>query len=493
MAFLRTANAKISKASLQPDDWNNIRSGTLGGKMRVSSEGVNLSDYAPDKFLLTHCTIIASVDVDQEGPQNDKGWFYHVTPETEKYVNNNSDSWERDLLLATFHTFRGAENYVEHIQIPELSKGKILDAVARDIGDSIYVDILVATNRKHEELVKDIEEENISTLSMGCTVEYTICTKCGNVAHDDTEMCACIKYAKGNHFYDKRGIRRKIAELCGHKSDPASVTFIEASWVANPAFKGAVKRNIISPEEVEEAAIKAAFETERIVDTDAMQKAASTTDEVRKAFQVVSKFIRSGQFDFSDDPDAQEPGTPAEEKQNLLDELGDDVKEFVRTKVRQELREEIESGGEPKPYDPNSEDTNDTLVESSEQKVREGFAFSAFKKKFANYGSDLMLYRLYEGLVSIKTGGWKSLAAKGFSGREILALSFFIDKARGKTDPLDKKAYDAISKLGGTAKFDDPKEYLSACGRHMGVTRMSTEQAKALIYKGQLYSYGAKA
>ena len=46
---------------------------------------------------------------------------------------------------------------------------------------------------------------------------------------------------------DETGTPRRIAELCGHKSLPnGGVKFVEASWVATPAFPGAVKRNIVS-------------------------------------------------------------------------------------------------------------------------------------------------------------------------------------------------------------------------------------------------------
>ena len=98
---------------------------------------------------------------------------YYVTPQTSKYVNNNNDCWERKLLLACFKTFIGAENYVEHIQIPELSKGKIIDAAARNIGDSLYVDILIATSRRHKPLVEAITSGKIGTLSMGCFLPGT--------------------------------------------------------------------------------------------------------------------------------------------------------------------------------------------------------------------------------------------------------------------------------------------------------------------------------
>ncbi len=187
-----------------------------------------------------------------EGFQIDRRYNdYFITPETGKFINANHDAWERKLLLSSFRSFVGGQNYVEHLQIPELSKGRIIDAAARDIGDSIYVDILVATERRHKPLVAAIESEELQTLSMGCSVLHTTCTKCGNVAEDEAQLCRHIRYMKGNMFVDGLGRARKIAELCGHWSDPNSVKFIEASWVANPAFKGAVLRNILTPDEYE--------------------------------------------------------------------------------------------------------------------------------------------------------------------------------------------------------------------------------------------------
>lgn len=243
--------------------WDEVRakSMALGPAFSQREARLIVQKYDPKQYMLSHCTIIASVDTEAGpgtlGQQLDGGVSinrryadYYITPQTSKYVNNNQDSWERKLLLATFRTFIGGQNYVEHLQIPELSKGRIIDAAARDIGDSIYVDILVATELKHKPLIAAIQSKQLQTLSMGCTVAYTTCSKCGNVAEDETQLCPHIRYMKGNTFIDGLGKQRKIAELCGHASDPQSVKFIEASWVANPAFTGAVLRNILTPEEL---------------------------------------------------------------------------------------------------------------------------------------------------------------------------------------------------------------------------------------------------
>ena len=102
----------------------------------------------------------------------------------------------------------------------------------------------------------EVEEDHTYVVegvtAYNCSVTETICTKCGNVAADETEMCEHIKYGKGQYEYDNQGRKYRVAELCGHEDiDPTGgVTFIEASWVAIPAFQGAVMRNILAPEAV---------------------------------------------------------------------------------------------------------------------------------------------------------------------------------------------------------------------------------------------------
>lgn len=147
----------------------------------------------------------------------------------------------------------------EHVQIPELSKGKVIDVVLREIPftkdnegkdlTTLYVDILIATSRKHTDIVEKITSGEYSNLSMGCLIKFSICSQCGSIAEDESKACKHVKYFKNNFFYDKNGVKRIICELCGHKSDPESNRFIDASWVRKPAFEGAVLRNIIQPNE----------------------------------------------------------------------------------------------------------------------------------------------------------------------------------------------------------------------------------------------------
>jgi hypothetical protein len=234
MAFLKTAQARVVSPQVSKTEWGNIRTaakvaqqvGNLSGNLIERATEMFGTDFDPAKYLLTHATIVASVDVyEPTGVKigsvledgfrvNRKYADYRITPETDKLINHNYDSWSRNVLLASYSTFIGGQNFQEHIQLEELSKGRIIDAVARDIGESVYIDILIATDRKHKDLVAAIENGKMSTLSMGCVTDGTICTKCGHWAADETELCPDIKYAKGNTFFDEQGRMHRVAELC---------------------------------------------------------------------------------------------------------------------------------------------------------------------------------------------------------------------------------------------------------------------------------------
>ena len=206
MPMLKFARAAIAQSTVSGAGWAKVRTAAKASA-EVSENLVDRASeifgkpFVPSEYLLTHATIVASVDT--FAPPNTKlgkvmeGGFrvnrkfgnYRVKLGCDKYINNNLDCWDREVLAKSYRTFIGAHNFVEHIQVEELSKGRIIDAVARDLGDSVYVDILIATDRKHTDLVEAIESGKMSTLSMGCTVDGTICTKCGHWAADETEMC----------------------------------------------------------------------------------------------------------------------------------------------------------------------------------------------------------------------------------------------------------------------------------------------------------------
>jgi len=383
MAHLKTANAMVTHPRISGRGWDGVR--------RVASAGAsdkNLSDQAreilggsldPDKYLFSHCTIVASVDVEKvpgvklgkvkvgsatvNRPYSD----YHIKPASSSYVNNNGDSWGRQVLLASYPTFIGGQNFQEHVQIAEKSKGRIIDAVARDIGESVYIDILVATSLKHTGLITDIKSKKMGTLSMGCTTDFTLCSQCGHFAVDETDLCEHVRYSKLNTFIDDNNVKRVVAELCGHADyhdnddAPCGVRFIEASWVAVPAFTGAVLRNIL------EAGDTSASESEirRILSaptpswsTSAISKAASLSEDAPTRFA----------FDFGDgEKEGEGEEAPAEkEAPPPFKDLEDSVYNLVKDRVKQRLQTEMSQKEVEKALAPSTA-PNDTLNKEARQ------------------------------------------------------------------------------------------------------------------------------
>ena len=379
MAFVKYATAQIVKPHISKGEWSHVRTAAkakndLHENLIARASGLFNKDFDPEQYLLTHATIVASVDVFspagvktgsvlEEGFRvNRKYADFRIKTSTDRYINNNLDGWSRPVLMKSYPTFIGGHSFVEHVQIEEMSKGRIIDAVARDIGDSVYIDILIADDRKHKDLIAAIENGKLGTLSMGCTVDGTICTKCGHWAADETELCPHIKYAKGNTFFDEQGRQHRVAELCGHESlDPhGGVQFIEASWVAAPAFTGAVLRNILEPNE--EIAKKA----QAILSTpppewsqDAMLKAANVVSgqEVKKISspashrrQVLSKDFLVGWDEGGGEEAPKEEGTLDTLEKNMVDE--------VKKRVQKKLQDEMSNQETPSPEDSSSTNEN---------------------------------------------------------------------------------------------------------------------------------------
>ena len=519
MAFLRTASALVVQPAISPKGWGKVRTaskveGAPSKNLSAQASEILGRDFSPKDYLLTHCTIVASVDVESVpnvklGSQTENGHKvnrkyadYRVSPDSDRYINNNLDCFGRDVLLDCYDTFIGAQNYQEHVQVESMSKGRVIDAVARDIGDSIYVDILVATDRKHTELVKDIESGRMGTLSMGCSVDETICTKCGNVAADETELCHHVRYEKGNIFYDDKGRQHRVAELCGHRDlDPNSgVTFIEASWVAAPAFTGAVMRNIINPGTLTEKQAKRIQEVLGTppctwTDTCGIPKAASDTtgapvDGEEVVFRVatparyntlVTDASREA-FDFGGPEEEGGEDEGGDEKkedkdQSPLRQLEEDVLSEVVERVKTRVREDLERSKEKKEQEPSPEEDsfapNDTIIKEARkqaahvlQRVRVAAAKKAYREAY-----------------------WAATAAMtktATSDADLVNSVAVLDATFGISVPRD--VYRTALKVGSADAYSAVGKFLEACKASLG-RPLSFKDARAFIRLGKILSY----
>lgn len=455
MALMKYARAQVMHPRITGAAWQGIRkqasSAPTASKNLVAQAGEILGEtFSPDRYLLTHCSIVASVDVDtvpnvklgteKVGSRTvTRKWAdYYIKPESAQFVNNNGDSWSREVLMKSFRTFIGAHNFLEHVQIEEQSKGRIVDAVARDIGPSVYVDILVATDRKHAQLVHDIENGRMGTLSMGCSCEFTLCSQCGNVAVDETDLCEHVKYSKLNTFFDPRGQRRVVAELCGHAShgETGGVHFIEASWVAVPAFAGAVMRNII------DAASVAPDKAQQFSAVLSAPPAEWGTNILRAA----SEQRVAQQFDFGGEDEGGEdeaktdgdaapaaPAKPASPFADVEDELYAAVKARVKERLEKELREQNMEKALATPTAPNDSIIRDASTKASMQKVA--------RQAYANTVAAL-----------VRVASSDAALVNGLAE---------IDRSFGLRVP--QSVYRTALTVGATAKYSSSDEYLRAC------------------------------
>ena len=315
MAIKKTANADCITSKVDRNAWLNATSKRKDGRIKTASEV--LSQYDPSRWLLSHVTIMASVDIQLAKP-NDPKSDYFIKPEHSIFVNNNGDCWERELLAKTYRTFLGANNYVEHIQQPEFARGKVVDVALREVdlgldaqgkpNNTLYVDLLIATSWEFPDMCQKILSGEYNAVSMGCLIAYSRCSRCGNVAHDDSEQCEHVQLYRRNTFYDEYGNKRIIAEICGHKDDPKSVNFMDASWVRKPAFPGAVLRNIVSPQEsiaanITKAAIKGS--------NDPLMESVQSRAILQSEHHSVDAFMKAASLKVAEDP-ASEEDTKAE-------------------------------------------------------------------------------------------------------------------------------------------------------------------------------------
>lgn len=525
MARRHFAKALLSEPGIEFDRWMESLRGQHEGAVpkdhvhRIAKTVLRKCD--PQQYLLSHATIVASVDTYapkrskvgksmNRGVEIDVRWpDFRVRPECRDIINNNGDAWERSLLLSTYRTFIGAHNYLEHIQLPELSKGFIVDAIARDLGKTCYIDILVATDRKHTTLVNDIITGKIAAMSMGCISLFTICSKCGNVAADDSQVCPCVQYeGKRTAFVDEDGVEHLICEIIGHVSVPQSNQFIEASWVRTPAFTGAQRRNFLNAD-MSPALAAQIIERERInqirtsiPEIEGLKKAASvrtaeegqqtapdgTDDTAPDGMDDTSPSADSGGGDDTQggldqgggDDGSSEPSTKPETpnaKRPKLDELLDKAQEQLLEIMVKGLGEKLA----PKPEDVGSVNMsinkNENLISSSEQfnrLVRNRFAKSPELVRWASHA-----WRI------VHEGGLPAIRQAGLKPRDLIVLSWIEDQLKGRH--YSASLYKLAMKIGPMSTFPSETSFVAACSLKAG-RQLNNEEVSFLKWKGRLAS-----
>lgn len=531
MAMFRFGSATVVEPSVSSDLWQ--KTVCCGHKTKCTCGTDNcrtkvartiLAKYSPEKYLLSHCSIVAAVDVDNASESKSTFKDYLIKPEFSSLVNNNGDGWEKKLLAKSFRTFIGADNFLEHVQIKELSKGKVVDAALREVPigkdkegkdvSTYYVDILVATERKHKDLVRKIEAGQVDKMSMGCKIAFSICSKCGNKAVDETEACDCVKYEKNNYFFDANGIKRRVAELCGHSSEPDSVVFMDASWVENPAFTGAVKRNVVNPPEdvmakIREAEKKEAYEYKDSDFLKAANKMAAEPKDPPPAEEPPKEDAPPEEPPKEDAPadvppeEAPAEGAPAEEApmdQPPIEEPTENVikkfKQQIKQKLLKQLSDEIsdefseEEGEDGRPNELETLDEN--LIQPTASMALKQMhvmkkSWDKFLKKSAGHLDEKNFYKLKFGTYMLLTGNdMTALKDYGYNRRDFLAVLSSLDGCFKR--PLSLEIKKALATLNGTKGLTADKATF-ALQKLAGRKLSAAELEKAMVWLKLMDAY----
>lgn len=120
--------------------------------------------------------------------------------------NKNGDFFPEEELKANYKTFLDAHVFKNH-ENKEVEKaiGDVMDAVWND--EMKYVELFIRINRKvAPTIVTGFEKGFMTDVSMGCRVDHTICSICGNIAKTPSQYCQHIRHHKHEILEDGRKV-----------------------------------------------------------------------------------------------------------------------------------------------------------------------------------------------------------------------------------------------------------------------------------------------
>ena len=350
---------------------------------------------------------------------------------------------------------------------------------------------------------------------MGCISLFTICTQCGNVAVDDTQLCSHIAYAKGGKFIDENGNEHRLAELIGHVTIPNSNQFIEASWVRAPAFSGAQRRNVLNAEmPIIATKIEAAGKIYEI---------KCNQDELEGILRAASIDPKLNVLHTAQDEEDDAAGFALDELMGGGDEKPEDKGEEAKTDVDEEGESEKVEGTEGTTSDDPTKSTIDKLVEKAQEQLLQtivndlserlapkpddvGVAIPGIEE--ASYNDNLVrasqfdkrlqsVFKDYPKIVKwasrvnrlIHLGGRDAIKRAGYTPSDLIVFSWINDTVRSKVYPPG--LYKLAMKIGPINSFPSETSYFAACQIDLNRPLVPGEK-RFLRQKGRIASLSTK-
>ena len=153
--------------------------------------------------------------------------------------NSNGDFFSVAELEKAYKSFEGVPFFTNHDnQNVENARGKVIHAEWVPEEKTVYT-LSFVDRDAYPHICRSIEEEYVTGVSMGCSVEYSVCNICGNRAEKTEDYCTHIRNRKGRKF---TGRARNITtgEMKDFKDELVfefnyGLKFIELSAVVDPA------------------------------------------------------------------------------------------------------------------------------------------------------------------------------------------------------------------------------------------------------------------
>ena len=170
-------------------------------------------------------------------------------------VNHNGDYFSKEELLKeadikgekipAYKTFEGVPIYTNHKNDDiEQAKGMVVYAEWDEKENCVYCTFFV-DEEAYPDIARNIRTGVIHDVSMGCSVAYGTCSKCGNKAYTEKDYCSCLKKWKGKKDPDNN---KQVFEY------NFDLKFIELSCVGDGAFDTCEIQEIYDVDEVLSAA-----------------------------------------------------------------------------------------------------------------------------------------------------------------------------------------------------------------------------------------------
>jgi hypothetical protein len=167
------------------------------------------------------------------------GFLYVRSRAISSRCNDNFDEFPAEEIEAAYRTFIGKPVFVNHVNDNHRrARGVIIDAALHkdrnpDGTPDTWAEVLMEIDAtRFPKLAKAILDGHIDRTSMGCDVERSVCSACGNEARTPADYCSHIPHLKGKRIFRASAGGKKVGELV--RETCFGLRFFENSVLVEP-------------------------------------------------------------------------------------------------------------------------------------------------------------------------------------------------------------------------------------------------------------------